>query len=711
MAEKNLSNDNLSYPGFLIEHDPELFKEILLQDKLLPSLDKINLSKFKKEYHTIIHHDRMDSRLKNLFKLYLAAKFITARKPPLKAAQHFFQKEIDFKQCFGFDPGSFQDNRWCMVPVLFTGNARAYIRFFVLGLLDTCPPQGILPPWGETMLDSKTITAISTAAVAAEKFAGNPDRKFFFCFPLAMPGKTIQFKGTSLALPLALGFIQILKQEITQKKLIATGSMDLHGNLLEIGHLKTKIEQSRKEYHGVIYPRQNILIHPLDSQVMLPVSNLRQAWMFFSLYSENNSDRLPLLSGIFENPLFFVKNICHLPSAWIEWMHKNHSFGQIISRITADPELFYILLRNLKNLVQTFDLNHAGVIAGLISDSRIDKLAQATPLTALKWSALNLALANHKGDVRRSSRWEQKGCELVSTVRKIDIAPVAEFFNHAFVARHNQYIFEPVLPENLAPVLKYLETQYRLKCSFGCRTDLLLGQIYGTIMQNYAFCGPQHINRVEKFSQLARQALGQDHVLEFKKDWIRQYSYLTFARLDANDMTGAEKNLIQYFEKDSLKDILSGTSKLSPWHYAVLARFFSQTPSHPAIRDFYHLLHTRFQTCHQKNHPWQLIAYNLGLIAHGLGKTGQAVSLLEKSIAICFSAQQTPTICIMALLPASMLISHGYKNNPAPWEKKIQTAAKYLDKNHFYFLTENSFENALKAVRNNPGSIFPFSYR
>ena len=168
-------------------------------------------------------------------------------------------------------------------------------------------------------------------------------------------------------------------------------------------------------------------------------------------------------------------------------------------------------------------------------------------------------------------------------------------------------------------------------------------------------------------------------------------------------------------------------NKLSPWQYAVTVRFFSQNFYHPARQIVCPQLISELSDCSliDKGHPWQLITFNLGMIALSFNMIEVAAKFFKKSIEICFSPASGPTISVMALLPISMVAAYSKKTNKREmeriisgdhgkweiWEKHIQRAAKYLSKDHFLFLSENRFDKSLEILNKSPQSVFPFSYR
>lgn len=116
----------------------------------------------------------------------------------------------------------------------------------------------------------------------AARFAKLHEERSFLCFPLTFPGKTIQFKDVSLGLPLAIGFTRLLTEKVITGKLVATGGIHLDGTITKVGHLDQKIIKAKSKFDGLLYPFANNVIRKEKKQVLIPVSNFNQAWMFFS---------------------------------------------------------------------------------------------------------------------------------------------------------------------------------------------------------------------------------------------------------------------------------------------------------------------------------------------------------------------------------------------------------------------------------------------
>ncbi|MEA2058967.1 MAG: hypothetical protein U9P10_00200, partial [Thermodesulfobacteriota bacterium] len=531
-------------------------------------------------------------------------------------------------------------------------------------------------------------------------------------------------------------------------KVICTGVIQTDGNIKKVGGIETKSEifQNTHPFRCLLYPVSNGINEPTnnpdENKITLSVKTFDQAWMFAHLYTETHQNKLFLLTKILDDPKFFTDNLKSLPGEWITWINQEKKAEDILQNIIEDPDLLNEFTKKFQSIVENFRLDQAAAISSLMTASMLDHIHLQAPRPALRWYTSNLSLANHLGDVAQSTAWENRGMTLVDRVKKLDNKLEATFFNHCLVAYHDRFEFTPDLPRPLKKILEDLKNEYRIKSNNGCILHSELGKLYGTLMQHYAFCGPQYIRKTEAYSQKALTALGKNLGGENRDDWLRQYGYLTYARLDAKDFTGAAESLEKYLEMDeskpfflkhrvetihgispgdklkSKREAISFIDTLSSWELALVCRFFAQVKDHPHRQAIYEHMRLFINDQIKTNHPWQLCTFNLGQIALDIGDEKNACWLLEKSREICLSSKSGPTVRVMALLPLSLLanlpeqigIKAFYKIIDQS-KKNILAAARQLDGSHFAFLQEMSFETALVKVRENPGKVFPFSYR
>ncbi|WP_457553876.1 hypothetical protein, partial [Desulfobacula sp.] len=638
-----MSSGNISNLEFLAQTDPGMFKDVLLHCGYSP-FKEISQQDFHDKYKRIIRVKGITDDIMELFNLYLLTKFLLKEDGEWPSwIEIFLTDHIKINKYLGCCLNDAKKETFGAVPVFLTGNETTYIRLFLLGVLDNKPSCGMIPEWAQKVLSDDLVQAMETAKQVSIRFASPQRKKYFLCFPLTLPGRTIQFKDISLGLPLAIGFTRLLTKNIVTIKLASTGGLELDGTIAKVGHLEKKITLAGKNFDGLLYPFENSVVRKEKKLVLIPASNFKQAWMFFSLYSEKDKDKLSLLSNIIKDPKLFAENIGNLPAEWITWIQKERSIDRALNEIVNTPSLFSIFTSHFEEIVGKYLLEKGKAISKLIKPNVFETLSRTTPVSALRWCSVNLSLANHLGLIDIASKWKELGLALTKKVIRADINSVVTFYNHTMIFAHNRFSFHKDLSEELKRLIEFLEAQYRLKCDFGCATDLMLGRLYGTIMQNIAFCGPEYIEESEKFSQKARKALGEGSSPEFKGEWKRHQSYITFARLDAGDFTRAEESLNAYLGINRLENVLIQPVEFDPWGCALLARFFCQVKDHPLRKKFYQWIVPKLNLTKMDTHPWQLFIYNTGQIAYTTGHIDDAIKMMNRSIDICFSKHLGPS--------------------------------------------------------------------
>jgi hypothetical protein len=663
-----------------------------------------------------------DPGLLSLFDLYLVTALLLSPEPVFKNARRFLVQHLDIHGLLGFIPPAETPGTWCCIPVVLTGNGRAYIRYMILGKILPAVFQDLTPPWAAPLFDPAAFEAVQTAARAARHLCSTADPAGLCCFPLTLPpdqpAPAPRFKGRSLGLPLALGFAALLNDHPLPRTLAATGEITDQGEIRVVAHLDLK--KTGVTNHGftaLIHPSSGTGFSPSAPLTCLPADTLNQAYALFSLYAPESEQNLMLLSACLNDPEVLAKNIGTLPCAWLWWITRHGLARPAMAALTTDPHLFAACAHVFENRTAAFDIDHARAVQAMIPESSIMPHTHTAPLSVFRWFTASLALANHCGDIQDAKKWKDRGLDLADTIFATDLDLAADFFNHTLVARHNRYRFSPDLPPALARLLTLLETLYHEKCEFGCPTDLVLGRLYGTLMQHFAFCGPGCLEQTRIFSNKAARALGQDRVVEYGREWLRQYNYLTYALLDAGDLAGARHSLAICFERRDIDDLSTylcdANTRLTPWDMAMAARYFVRDRSHPAGEHIFRHLLRRFQSDTRHSHPWQLIAFNLGRMALNLQDVSSGTTLLRQSIDLCLSPEAGPTIRVMALLPVSFLPDAALPASRVQeqWKQKIQTAASFLDSDHFAPILKRPFQEARHCIRQTPAAWFPFNYR
>ena len=287
--------------------------------------------------------------------------------------------------------------------------------------------------------------------------------------------------------------------------------------------------------------------------------------------------------------------------------------------------------------------------------------------------------------------------------------------NNCFVARHNRYEFSPYLPVEMERILACMEKRRAAQCAGGCMADMPLGELYGTLCQNFGFCGPGYLPACEIYAQKAVEAFGCGVVPEFKDEILRQHCYMAYARLDAGDHGRARAALLAYLETNAWEEIRAKleAGDMSRWHHALVARFLADTGPRVQVKRYFNWALSHKTQIVDQDHPWQLWLFNLGRMAVDLGEGPKASALFQESLECCLSEEQRPTLHVMALMPLSGLLTLGEigRSFLTGARKRILESGEVLNPHHFQILGRRNFREVLGFVWKNTDKLFPFSYR
>ena len=234
-----------------------------------------------------------------------------------------------------------------------------------------------------------------------------------------------------------------------------------------------------------------------------------------------------------------------------------------------------------------------------------------------------------------------------------------------------------------------------------------LGAFWGTLTQNFAFCGPDYLDKTKEYAWKAWEAFGEN---DQNGDCKRCLSYLYFACLDAQLTDEAEIYLQRLMPDKNLESPESmGNLSRDPFLALALARWMDETGSR---------LHGQLKTLKEAaassemRHPWQLVLYNIARIDPDLKSARHAA---KQSLQYCMEKEAGPPVKAMGLLPLSIL--HGRKQIPDTTAKDYcQTITSVIEEQlnstgHFNRLMDKSFKEIMEIIENARHKLFPFTYR
>ncbi len=645
--------------------------------------------------------------LRNLFHCSLWASFLIEAHPPAWVERFLVQNtRPDEVLCPDFR--ALIQGDWIRIPILVADAGSARVAWFAAGLAPLAGQGLFIPEWAGQIMDERFRESAAIAEHLVRHCGPDPSGRRFVLFPMAPANGTVQFRGGSAALALGIGFMSLARRHPVSTALIATGCLDDEGRVSVVGHLDLKIGAARSRgCKCIVIPADRGASSAQNAADLVAVRGFAESWTMASLYSGRQDNLLFVFSRALQEPGTFISRMDSMPGGWIE--QESELVKKLLARIFDDSELFDRFSRKFGDMVDDFQPGRAQALAALAPRD----LPGAWPVACLRWITARLGLANHQGLILPAREWVDRGMDIVEQVLKLDISLVADFFNHLLVSAHNRYEFSPDLPPTLGQVLQFLEKRYDLQQAFGCRVDLTLGKLYGTLVQNSAFCGPGFIRQTEDLSLKARKTLGEEVSSEFKSEWMRQYSYLTLARLCAGDMDGALCCLETFLGVPDLNAVPEKLPEFNKWQMTLLCRFLSASGPRN-FEPLYFTTASSLAAACRPEHPWQLACFNLGRAALQVDDRGTAVRFLEKSLAICLEPSCGPAIAIMALKPLAFLQhlspAHEFASRLPSLEIQIKDASRQLNPDHFFFLYDRDFYQALAYVRENHDSIFPFSY-
>lgn len=641
-------------------------------------------------------------------RLRLASEVLLNPGRPGGSRARLLSERPDVRQYLPVSPEAAAGGRWIRVPILLTGNGDSDRQSLLMGMVPDGDGSFQTPKWVESALDEAARDALAAAFDAANRLYP-ADRKA--CFH-AFPGSTVRWRGASMGLPAALGFLALMTGGDIHPDVAATGRVKGDGAVGNVAGLTEKQQCLVPLGTRVLLCPAGNSIPTCADLLTIPVATLRQAWSITRLFTPEQVNRLRQFAGMLEDSRLLADNIHSVPPAWIRWATGEGLLRPRIDALLESPPLFRRFAGRFDEVVYAGKTDIADAVGDLLNEAHLAKAESAAPLTTFRWCTTQISRCNHRGRPETAGSWIERAFRLLEPARRADIEAVATFFNHYFIARHNRYDFREALPADLKAVLGLLESQYALQQRFGTPVHLVLGRLYGSIAQNFAFCGPSLLPKFERYSRMARTALGQDTVPEYTDEWRRQYNYLTYALLDAGEFERAESALLVYLGVRSWQSLESRPEPLTRWEDALIARFLADVERNEAVAWYLGGTASQPNRLPEPLHPRQLWCWNMGRLALRMDRAEEARTWFEKGLSLCRDEIFGPTIRVMGLMPLSGLRSLDAMPTDFPAiADEIRTAAEALNPAYFREVLSEPFEAVLEKVWEEARGLFPFNFR
>jgi len=697
--------------------------------------------KLRQKLYEIFNTSSISEQIKTDFSQFLVASFLLS--PSDKTIPMCIFDYIPDQSCVGvqFPLQEMKKWKWVRVPIPLAPlipDASGTIVHALVGMISDFTSTDAYPELCNKFLDD---TARGSVIDVFQYVKGaNPSCSFFFFPVLITPtdgGRSIC--GASLGLPVYLGCLALLKGVASPRNIIATGKVTCGGKLENVDGLLEKISAAAlRNIDAFIYP--NISSNdPLDSYkgvtTRIPVNTLELACLNWLGFTPGHGVELARFFNLVTTPILLAKNLISIPDFLIPLPENlKLDFRSKLQELPALNDISaFDALRTLQATVKTttdqqnWPVTKIRTILELLDSDLIEQIAQKWVNAAafdesgcglaFDFALMHLIVANHCGEVPEANYWYQKAnsyWEMKSGIR--NKSRLLLYVNSMIIADHNRFKFLPRIPgdillEDIENVIGLHEKRFaedREEDNTVISDEL--ARYYGSMMQQYAFCGSRYLPETLSYSQKAITAFAGTHDPTKIDSSRRQYCYQVYAYLDAALMDEAEDALLKYCGIESLEHINPETFREDYFQHAVLARFMADTGVKQQlyaeyIRENIDLVPLQ--------HPIQLWLYNAGKIVDDIELKRRA---WERSVKACFKYSNSVTIPVMALLPLSSLAHLKLYGEVElkPLAERAFKAIKHKDIYHPHFqklLDIKNRQKVLAEVYAEPAEYFPFSYR
>lgn len=519
--------------------------------------------------------------------------------------------------------------------------------------------------------------------------------------------------GGSLGLPLALALHLLHTRRAWPEGFYASGCLNPQGRVLPVDGLVEKC--------GVFENPRCLFFAVPDAECysgttyVNGVATLSQAVedLEFILLGEA-PEKAAVFRAYLHSPRHFLAHFNELPSAFL----RHDKSRRMLQEIKSKPFEFLSLVTDaLHNC--TFDTSKAALLTALYDDGQQLQMPTADDaameIQVFEYSVARIAHANHVGDTAAVKTWmEIQGRHS----RSITTDDRLLALNHHFIAeRFNCYAFQDNIPRPIVDLLEKVEQTSKMLSD----ANRNLGAMYGTLCQNFGFCGPGYLADLLVYKKKAANAFNR----KYKSESRRLENYEFYGRLEAREKGNAVLALNRYLECPDTADTGEWLRKMKEKSApggrgdlfivsAILRGLVDLdiTLTADQMENIHSLLYDNLPA--QGHHPWQLILFNLARLLATAGHKKAVAVCLDKMVEIC--NQGGETMQAMGLLAYSELYIHGltekrhYRATDQLLEKMRQS--RYLDHTHFAHLYQpEPFEKRLRLLVDDRARFFPFTYR
>lgn len=653
-----------------------------------------------------------DAGLADLFARHLLSGLLTAcsvlDKSWMECTERLIRHHLP-----GVDPALALHSTWTPVPVPVCRGRNGSVIWFMLGRTDRpMAPACVADPEP----DPRTLTALTAAL---ERVPGSVNHACLFWSIQDTHERPVS--GDSLQLPMAMAARMLDDETRWPGGLFATGALDALGRLRPVDHIMEKYHAVAWENRLFLFPQPSVIttVPPQNSLACVTLDDALFAATWFS--SGMAPEKIALYRACQQRTELILDHFPELPIELINLPQFRHH----LEKVKKTPETF---LPQLCTALQrcSFDPVRSRQLADLCPVSSLTRLfteSSGPYHIFLEWCLAQVNYLNHRGKVTETREWKTVAERIRQQIKSCDEGS-GELLNHLMVTlRFNRYDFRPEPP---AALTSFLREEEEIHCRRP-RDNRLLGAMYGTLAQNYGFCGPEFFTGLLKMCRRAETAFGS----RYRHETIRLQNYRIYGLLDSGYFRAAEILTARYLGLDSaaaptawlqtIADMIDQSEQNTASHFPfltatvirVLADLFPET-GQPVTPGTAPLQTTALRTLQEKAHPWQLTALNLGRLFLATGARQQAEKLLRHSLHLCLAGGET--MRAMALLPLAELEQsqlarqddYRMAEETVRWLHSTDT----INSDHFRALQpQREGKSLLMTVFRNRAHLFPFTYR
>lgn len=600
------------------------------------------------------------------------------------------------------------DALWTTLPILTRRGQSTETAWFLLGFV---PGESSLQVLFPPIPEPGSIQAIDSARRAVEMHC--PDRAGSYFFSSMAAGCDDRIQGASLGLVFGLGMCLLAEGKTWPQDCHATGELTCTGEILPVDFVGEKFVHIRKRTR--IFLRPDSGLSPRLGEKDVPCRTLTDALFAIHLAMGGvPSHQYELLRACAHDAHTLLANFEKLPVPFF----RQPVVKDLLQSLPAETAQHLPAMAKALAVGAAQSLPAADVLAVLLPPAAVAQIIADHPdleFPAFEWCVSSMCLANHRGDIQQARQWQNLADQLR---QQVSVEEHLDLLNHRFVRdRFNRYDFRPELPPDLAQLLENEERVQRNSP----RPSRILGALYGTIAQNYGFCGPAWLNLLHEYVERARNAFGG----KYRSENLRLHTYVIHGLLDAGLIAEARKRLNVYLDLPEpsgsamvaakIRDLLNDNPDSHAYQASVASRVLAELEGNQ-IKDIGpgNLNGIAGKAKLKNRHPWQLTSLNLGRLYRKLGDQDSALDLLQRAVAICSGSEAT--IRVMALLPlAELHVMDAAQESEYQRTIEIVRALRNspgLNRNHFqYLMNEPDPREVLNIVYSEKQKLFPFSYR